>query len=139
MTNPWGGRLSPSSSSSTKHSLDTGNRLGGVARGHGSHEKEENEDNSTKHNELALRGVVDAVLSPSTVGLSSVLLDLVTAKLVVNETDKSNRVAEKLSKGDGSLPDHHGGDDQEDIFENTAEGHNEGRSLADLHMDVRNQ
>jgi hypothetical protein len=37
-----------------------------------------------------------------------------------------------LERGDGVAEDHHGGDDEENVFQYTAEGHDEARGSADL-------
>lgn len=116
--------------STAKHALHTVNGLGSVAGSHGAHQQEEDESSSTDDDGFALSGVVDTVLSPDAASLTSVLADLVGTKLVVDETDQRNRVTKELSASDRSLPNHHGSNDQQDILEDTAEGHDQRRSLA---------
>lgn len=124
--------LRVSSSGATKQALDSVNRAASIARCHGSSQQEEDEDNSTDDDGLALGGVVGTVFGPGTVGLAGVLLNLIATELVVDETNKGNGITEELGKGDRSLPDHHRRNDQEDILQNTTEGHDEGGGLSDL-------
>lgn len=127
--------LCVSGAGTAKHTLNPVNRLGSVAGAHGAHEQEKDEGNSTNDDELALSGVGGTVLSPGATSLASVFADLVATELVVDETDEGNRVTEELGASDGGLPDHHRSSDQEDILEDTAEGHDERRSLADQEYD----
>jgi len=117
------------------NALNPVNRFGSVAGAHGAHEQEEDEGNSTNNDKLALSGVGGTVLSPDTTSLASVFADLVATELVVDKTDQSNRVTEELGASDGGLPDHHRSSDQEDILEDTAEGHYQRRSLANQEDD----
>jgi hypothetical protein len=107
-------------------------RIGGVARSHRSHGKEENQDDGTDDDKLALHRAVGAILSPRAVGLASVILDLIGAKLVVHKTDQSNGVTEELGGGDRGVPESHGGANQQDILQDTAQGHHKGRGLSNL-------
>ena len=118
--------LRVSSSGATEQALDSVYRAASIAGCHGSNQQEKDEDNSTDDDGLALGGVVGTVFGPGTVGLAGVFLDLITTELVVNETDEGNGITEELGKGDRSLPDHHRRNNQEDILQNTAEGHDEG-------------
>ena len=108
------------------------NLLGSVARSHRAHEQEDDDGHGTDDNELALSGVGGTVLSPRAASLAGVLADLVGSELVVDETNQGNRVTEELGGSDGSLPEHHRGNHQEDILEDTAQGHDERRSFANL-------
>lgn len=125
-------RLRVSSGGTTEDALEAVDRLRSVARGHRSEEQEEKEDDSANDDALALSRVIGTVLGPRAVGLAGVVLDLVTTELVVDQTHQGNRVTEELETGDGSVPEHHRGGDQEDILEDTAQGHDQGRSLANL-------
>lgn len=93
---------------------------------------EENENDDAEDDELAESGVADAVLGPLAAGFVTVFLELLSAELVVDETGESDGVTEELEAGNGSAPDHHGGSDEEDILEDTAESKDEDGSLADL-------
>lgn len=59
-------------------------------------------------------------------------LYLLRAELVVAETGQGDRVSEVLLEGHRVLEDDKGGNDEEDIFENTRHGEDDRRSLADL-------
>lgn len=118
-----GGRRSSRGSTTAQHALDTVDLLRSVVGAQGADEQEEDENHGADDNRLAAHGVVDAKLGPGPVGLASVVLDLVGAQLVVDQTDEGNGVAEELGVGDGGLPEHHGGGNQQDILEDTAKGH----------------
>ena len=94
-------------STTAQHALDTVDLLGSVVGAQGADEEEEDEDNGADDDRLAAHGVVGAKLGPGPVGLTSVVLDLVGAQLVVDKTDEGNRVTEELGVGDGGLPEHH--------------------------------
>jgi hypothetical protein len=74
--------------------------------------------------------VTDTVIGPHTTALLSVTLENIGTELVVDKTTESNRVTEELEWGNDGTPDHHRGGNKEDILENTAEGEDEGGSLA---------
>ena len=57
---------------------------------------------------------------------------MVPADGVVNQADERNSIAENLQESNLGVPDHDGGNDEEDILQNTRQGHDETRSLADL-------
>lgn len=120
------------SSGTTKHALHTVNGRRGVAGGHGANKEEEDQSRGSKNNKLALGRAGLAVLSPGAACRGGVLAHLVSTQLVPDETEQSDRVTKELKGGDGGVPDHHGGNDQEDILEDTAEGHDQGRGLANL-------
>ena len=67
--------------------------------------------------------------------LTSVALDLVVAELVVDHATEGNGVTEELQTGDVCAPDQHGGADKHDVLQHTAEGKNDGRSLANQEDD----
>ena len=73
-----------------------------------------------------------AIVCPLSLTLAQVLLHLLSAKLVVDEAAKSDGVAEHLKARDGISEDEHRGAYEEDVFEDAAEGHDEGGGSADL-------
>lgn len=108
----WGG--------TTNNALDG---LGCIARGHGANEEEEDENSGTEDDELALGRASVAIFSPGTTSLASVLTDLVTTELVVDKTNKGNGVTEELQGRDRGVPQHHRGGNQQNILQDTAQGH----------------
>lgn len=96
--------------------------------------KEDNngDENSDDNDELAGSRATGTVVSPGTLCGAHVLLNLVGSKLVVDEAAERNAVSEELEGRNGVAEDHHGGDNEEDVFEYTAEGHDEARGSADL-------
>lgn len=106
--------------------------LGGEVGGKTAEEDEDDEDGETKDDELAQSGVARTVLGPGATASANVLLDLVGTELVVDETAEGNAVAKGLETGDGVAEDEHRGKDEEDILEDTGQGEDEGRGLANL-------
>lgn len=104
-----------------------GNNLGGVVVGSvrgGEAAKQEcnGEEDHDNDAELAQNGLASTKLGPVARSLTSIALDLVVAELVVDHAPESNRVAKKLQRSNGSSPDHHGGDNEHNILQDTAEG-----------------
>jgi hypothetical protein len=99
-------------------------------------EQDDGNENETNDDKLTCSGVAGAVVGPGTLASTHVLLDLVGSELVVNEAAKGNAVAEELERRDWVAEDHHGGDDEENVLEHTAESHDETRGSADLSGDV---
>lgn len=96
--------------------------LGGVVRDlapEAAKDDEDGEEDCSEDDELPESGVVDTVFGPSAATSTSVFLELVCTKLVVDETAKSDGVAKELEGRDGVPEDDHGGDDEEDIFEHS--------------------
>lgn len=96
--------------------------------------KEENDgdEDEDDNDELAGSRTTGAIVSPSTLRRAHVLLDLVGSKLVVDKAAERDTVSEELEGRNGVAEDHHGGDNEEDVLEYTAEGHDEARGSADL-------
>lgn len=112
-----------------------GNSLGGVVVvrwGQATKEKCNSEEDHDKNADLAQNRLARTKLGPVARSLTSVALDLVVAELVVDHATESDRVAKELQGSDRSAPDHHGGGNEHDILEDTAEGQDDGRSLANL-------
>jgi hypothetical protein len=95
-------------------------------------QQDDGDENESDNNQLACGRVTDAVVGPSALSGAHVFLDLVGTELVVDEAAEGNAVAEELERGDRVAEDHHGGDHEEDIFQYTAEGHDEAGGSADL-------
>lgn len=96
--------------------------------------KEENngDENGDDNDELAGSWAASTVVSPSALCRAHVLLNLIGSKLVVDEAAERNAVSEELEGRNGVAEDHHGCDDEEDVLEYTAEGHDEARGSTDL-------
>lgn len=71
---------------------------------------------------------------PLAADVANVALDLLISELVVNHTNKSNRVTEELEGRNFGTPDDHGRNNEDDVLENTAESEDHGGSLADLEV-----
>ncbi|KAI7978051.1 hypothetical protein EIK77_009591 [Talaromyces pinophilus] len=103
-----------------------------IAGSESSNEQKESENHGADDNETTLARVGAAVFGPRALSLAAVLFDLLTAELVVDETTEGDRVTEELKASDGSVPDSHGSSDKKNILQDTAEGHDQRRSLANL-------
>lgn len=101
-------------------------------RSHPAKNQEQPEKDHGKDDDLAHSGVGLAILGPLATSLTSVILELVSSKLVINETSKSDAVSEKLNTADWVTENEHRGNYEEDVLENAGKCENEGRSLADL-------
>lgn len=106
--------------------------FGGIARGKTTEQGEDEEAGKDDDGELAEDGLASTKLGPLSVGISNVSLDLLVAELVVDHATQSNGVTEELETSNLGAPDHHGGGNEEDILEDTAEGQDDGGSLANL-------
>jgi len=95
-------------------------------------EEEEDEKDKAKSNELAHDRSAVAVVSPRALALCHVFLELLTTELVVDKTTESDRVTEELERGDWVVKDGHRSHHEQNILEDTREGKDEGRGLADL-------
>lgn len=104
----------------------------GVSRGQATKQDEEREGGTDEDCDLAEDGLVGAELGPLAVGLADVALKLVDSKLVVDHAAEGNGVSEELQGSNLGAPDHHGGNDQEDILEHTAKSEDDSGRLADL-------
>lgn len=116
---------------------DVGNSLsgvvvGGVGRSKAGEEEDDGEEGHDEDAELAEDGFASTKLGPVAGSLASVTLDLVVAELVVNHAAESNGVTEELEGSNGSAPDHHGGNNEENVLQDTAEGENDSGGLANL-------
>lgn len=94
--------------------------------------KQSKEPNRTNDNGLDACRVVLAHLSECQLTVSNTILDAVCSELVPDKTSKCDGVAEELKGRNWISEDDHGSHDQEDILEDTREGEDDGRCLADL-------
>lgn len=104
----------------------------GVSRGQATEQDEEREGGTNEDSNLAEDGLVGAELGPLAVGLADVALELVDTKLVVDHAAEGNGVSEELQGSNLGAPDHHGGNDQENILQHTAKGKDDSGRLANL-------
>ena len=95
-------------------------------------EEDDGDENKDDNDELAGSRAAGAVVSPSTLRRAHVLLNLVTSKLVVDKATERNAVSKELEGRNGVAEDHHGGDDEENVLQYTAESHDEAGGSADL-------
>ena len=76
--------------------------------------------------------MLGTILCPTTTAIGKEGLDSIDTELVVDHAAEGDAVAEELQGCDRSAPDGHGGEDEEDVFEDTAESHDEGGRFANL-------
>lgn len=111
-------------------------RLGvnGDGSAEGSEEKEESEEETAEYNELSERRVSNSIFGPGATGATSVVLERISPELVVDESSKSDRVAEELQRSNGIVENDHRGDNEENVLENTAKRQDERGGSADLRL-----
>lgn len=114
--------------------VDLTRGIGGITGAKRSEDHEEGHDDGTEDHHFAENGAGVAEFRPLHAALAEVLLKLLSSELVENETPKGNAVAESLEECDRILEQEHGGEDKENILENTREGKDERRGLADLRI-----
>lgn len=112
--------------------VDLVGRVGSVTGSERAKNEEHADDNSGEDHQLAENGPGVAKLLPLHAALAEVLLQLLSAELVVHKTTKRNSVTESLERGDGVLEEEHGGKDEENVLEYTGEGKDERGGLANL-------
>lgn len=91
----------------------------------GAEKQEENEEHTTKDNELFEGGVSDTIIGPGATSTTSVFLKGIGSKLVVDETTKGDRVTEELERCNGVAEDEHRGNNKKNILKDTAKRENE--------------
>ena len=108
---------------------------GGVDAGRrcqpGQHQSQ-GEDDEEEDDDLALDGTLGAVLGPLAAAFGNIALDRVAAELEPDHAGERDAVAEELQAGDGCAPDCNRGEDEDDVFEDAAEGEDEGGGFANL-------
>lgn len=114
--------------------VDLVGRVGGVAGSERAKDEEHANDDGGKDHQLAENRAGVAKFLPLHAALAEVLLQLLSAELVVDETAKRDGVTESLERRDGVLEEEHGRKDKEDILEYTGEGKDERGGLADLEI-----
>lgn len=98
----------------------------------GAEKEEENEEHSTKDNELSEGRVSDTIIGPGATSTTGVFLEGIGSKLVVDETTKCDRVTEELERCNGVAEDEHRGNDKKNVLEDTAKRKNERGGSANL-------
>ena len=76
--------------------------------------------------------MLGTILCPTTTAIGKEGFDSIDTELVVDHAAEGDAVAEELQGCDRSAPNGHRGEDEEDIFEDTAEGHDKGGGFANL-------
>lgn len=103
--------------------LDVGVRV--VAGGESAEEDKDGDDDHAQDEELAQDRFLGAELGPGAAALRKVLLYLILAEPEPEHAQEGDGVAEHLEVADHGAPDENGGDDEEDILQDTAEGEDE--------------
>lgn len=93
-----------------------------VGRCQATEQGEEEEGRGHNDGKLAKDGLTSAELGPLACAISNVVLELLEAELVVDHATKSDGVAEELQSRDLGAPDHHRGNNEQDILQDTAQG-----------------
>lgn len=112
--------------------VDLSSRFRGVARSKRAKDHEHGDQDGDENHKLAQDWSGVAKFLPLHAALTEVLLQLLSSKLIVDQSSKSNAVAKCLEKRYGVLEQEHGCEDEEDILQHTGEGENERRGLSDL-------
>lgn len=103
-----------------------------TARARAAQEQDDDEEDGSNDGDAAGGRAVGAELGPLAAGGAGVLLEVVTAELVVDEPGQGNAVTEGLQAADRVAEDEHRGDDEQDVLEHARESHDERGSLANL-------
>lgn len=103
-------------------------KFGSKSTEHDKHGKE----GYTKDDDFSHGRACATKLSPRAVGLTNVLLELISAKLVVDKTSKGNGVTESLEQRDRIVEQEHGAEDEKNILEHAREGKDKGGGLSNL-------
>lgn len=109
--------------------------LGVVAGGQTSKEDEDRDSDQTKDQKLPHGRPGGAKLGPGTAALREVLHYLLLAVPEPEHAKEGDGVAEHLEVGDHGAPDDDGGNDEEDILQDPAEGQDKTRCFPDLELD----
>ena len=94
--------------------------------------EEENEEHTTKDNELSKGGVSNTIIGLGATSTTSVFLDGIGSKLVVDKTIEGDRVTEELERCNGVAEDEHRGNNKKNILKDTAKRENERGGSANL-------
>lgn len=90
------------------------------------------QEHAAKDNEFAQDRMAVAVVCPGVAAMVDIFLDLLSAELEIEKAAKCNAVANSLERSDGVMEEYHAGHDEENVFQDTGEGKDEGGGLADL-------
>ena len=96
------------------------------------YQKYEHEENSSNDHHPPRHWSSLPIFCPLSSSLRIVLLELLSAKLVVDQPSQGNAVTEHLEGRDWITENDHGCNNQENILENTAESVDERGSFANL-------
>jgi hypothetical protein len=107
-------------------------RVNPAGGGKASQQDEEGQERKDNDRYAAEDRLAVAKVGPLAAGLAGVALDGLEPELVVDHAAEGNAVAKELQSRNLGAPDNHGGDDEHDILEDTAEGEDKGGGLADL-------
>ena len=97
-----------------------------ACRGKAAKENEECKEDQCNGGDTAKDRLPVAKVSPLAAGLARIALDGLIAKLVVDHTGQRNAIAKELEGRHLSPPNHHGGNNEQDILENTAKSEHKG-------------
>jgi hypothetical protein len=106
----------------------------GVAGTKAAQDEEHGDNNAAEDHELAKRRASLSEFGPLHATRAESLLKLLSTELVVDKTTECDAVTESLEKGDGIAEEEHGGENEKDVLENTREGKDKGRGLANLRV-----
>lgn len=111
-----------------------GNDSRGVLWCNTAKEQEDEQHTAADDDELPRSRAGLAKLVPVAASLTGVTLENIGAQLVVDHAGEGDTVAKELQTANLGTPDNHGGNDEEDVLEDTAERKHQGRGLADLYQ-----
>lgn len=106
--------------------------LRGISRSQATKEAENDKDSHHNNGQLTENRLANTKLSPLAASLTGIALESLEAELVVDHATESDGVAKELKGSHLGAPDHHGGANKHDIFEDTAKGEDNSGSLANL-------
>lgn len=109
-----------------------GDITGGDGAAEAAQNEEDDKQNGSENDNLSEGGVTNTVVGPCAAASTSIFLERVGTELVVDQTTKSDRVAEELEGGHRVTEDEHRGNDEKDILQHAGKSEDEGGSLANL-------
>src|SRR3569833_1132328 len=107
-------------------------RLGSVCRRQTTEQDEDEEHGRAEDDDLPQSRPLGAEFRPMAAGLAGIVLERLISELEVDHAAQGDRVPEELQTRYGRAPDAHRGADEQDILENSTEGEDQNRRLADL-------
>lgn len=67
-----------------------------------------------------------SILRPLSIGLRKLCFDRIATKLEIDEAAKGDSVTEVLESRNWGAPDHNGGENEEYVFEDATQSHDQG-------------